>query len=88
MFLYRTPARIIFDVSMQYLAMNPVPTILSFLSPSVESSQLRSKAVYALSGLCKHNAAAVKMLDEFGGWEVLRSALEGENVSFMRGVYR
>jgi hsp70-interacting protein len=58
--------------------MNPIFTILSFLSPSVEASQLRSKAVYALSGLCKHNAAAVQQLNEVGGWDVLIAALEGQ----------
>jgi hsp70-interacting protein len=52
------------------------------MSPSVESSQLRSKAVYALSGLCKHNVTAVKQLEEAGGWEVFRLALEGQSSEF------
>lgn len=62
-----------------YLSMTPIFTILSFMSPTVESS-LRSKAVYALSGLCKHNAAALQQLDQAGGWNVLLSALEGQDV--------
>ena len=34
--------------------------------------------MYALSGLCKHNSAAVKQLGESGGWEALSTALEGQ----------
>jgi len=67
-----------------YLSLSPIPTILSFLTPSVESPQLRSKAVYALSGLCRHNAPAVRQLDESGGWDVLRSALEDSDISVRR----
>jgi len=67
-----------------YLSLGPISTILSFLSPSIESPQLRSKAVYALSGLCKHNAAAVQQLDECGGWDVFRLALEDSNISVRR----
>ena len=55
--------------------------MLSFLSPTVRSAQLRSKAVYALSGLCKHNFRAVKQLGESGGWEALSTALEGRSPS-------
>ncbi|TFY76254.1 hypothetical protein EWM64_g7758 [Hericium alpestre] len=62
-----------------YLELNPLHTLLGFLSPSVHSSQLRSKAVYTLSGLLKHNAAAVSELDRVGGWEAFRKALEGES---------
>ena len=61
----------------QYLALLPMPILLKFLNPSVKSPQLRSKAVYALSGLLKHNAPAVKQLEEAGGWQVLKAALEG-----------
>lgn len=58
-----------------------MPTLLKFLHPSVKSPKLRSKAVYTLSGLLKHNAAAVKQLDEAGGWQVLKAALEGPSYS-------
>lgn len=51
--------------------------MVSFLSPTVQLAQLRSKAVYALSGLCKHNSEAVKQLGESQGWEHLSTALEG-----------
>lgn len=69
-----------------YLTLDPVPLVLSFLSPSVGSAQLRSKAVYALSGLCKHNSRAVKQLSEFGGWEALSLALEDSDISVRRKV--
>lgn len=65
----------------QYLALSPMPTLLGFLHPSVKSPKLRSKAVYALSGLLKLNAAAIKQLDEAGGWQVLKAALEGASFS-------
>ena len=54
-----------------------MPVVVSFLLPTVRSAQLRSKAVYALSGLCKHSSRAVKRLGESGGWEALSTALEG-----------
>ena len=63
----------------QYLSLDPLSVILSFLLPSVKSVQLRSKALYALSGLLKLNATAVSQLDHAGGWDVLRSALEGSS---------
>ncbi|KAF9784498.1 nucleotide exchange factors-like protein [Thelephora terrestris] len=69
-----------------YLALNPVPVVISFLSPSVRSAKLRSKAVYALSGLCKHNSRAVKQLDESGGWEALSAALEDSDITVRRKV--
>ncbi|EIM84238.1 Fes1-domain-containing protein [Stereum hirsutum FP-91666 SS1] len=67
-----------------YLALDPLPTILVFVSPSVRSSQLRSKAVYCLSGLLKHNAKAVDQLEEIGGWEILGAALENSDISVRR----
>ncbi|ETW79995.1 hypothetical protein HETIRDRAFT_246122, partial [Heterobasidion irregulare TC 32-1] len=67
-----------------YLSLDPLSVILSFLLPSVKSVQLRSKAVYALSGLLKLNATAVSQLDHAGGWDVLRSALEDSNISVRR----
>ncbi|KAF9780652.1 nucleotide exchange factors-like protein [Thelephora terrestris] len=69
-----------------YLALKPVPVVISFLSPSVRFPKLRSKAVYALSGLCKHNSRAVKQLDESGGWEALSAALEDSDITVRRKV--
>ena len=43
----------------------------------MHTSQTRSKAVYALSGLLKHNTAAVNGLGDAGGWKVLKYAMEG-----------
>ncbi|THH12431.1 hypothetical protein EW146_g7706 [Bondarzewia mesenterica] len=67
-----------------YLSLNHLSTILSFLSPSVKSSQLRSKAVYTLSGLLKHNATAVSQFGDAGGWEVLCTALEDSDITVRR----
>ncbi|KAH9943906.1 nucleotide exchange factors-like protein [Amylocystis lapponica] len=61
-----------------YLSLSPMPTLLSFLSPSVKSAKIRSKAVYALSGLLKHNATAVGQFQDSDGWLVFKAALDGE----------
>ncbi len=45
-------------------------------------SATRSKAIYALSGLLKHNATAVEDMEDQGGWDVLKAALEGDRSSF------
>lgn len=45
---------------------------------------MRSKAVYALSGLLKHSAAAVRQLRDAGGWEALKASLEGMHWYFTR----
>lgn len=58
--------------------MNPLPVMLSSLSPSSNSPKTRARAMYALSGLLKHNAEAVSQLNATNGWYTLRSALEGE----------
>ncbi|KAH9068074.1 nucleotide exchange factors-like protein [Lactarius deliciosus] len=59
-----------------YLALGPFPTLLDFLSPSSRApAQLRSKAIYALSGLLKHHAAALAPFEAAGGWAALRGAL-------------
>jgi len=67
-----------------YLALSPMPTLLTFLDPSVKSPKLRSKAVYALSALLRHNSTAVKQFDEAGGWQVLKAALEDSDITVRR----
>jgi len=67
-----------------YLSLSPMRTLLSFLSPSVHSAKLRSKAVYALSGILKHSSAAVKQLSEAGGWEAFKFALEDSDIAVRR----
>ncbi|OSD00060.1 hypothetical protein PYCCODRAFT_730518 [Trametes coccinea BRFM310] len=69
-----------------YLALSPLRTLLSFLSPTVRSGKTRSKAVYALSGLLKHNAAAVREMGDAGGWDVLRDALQDSDITVRRKV--
>ncbi|KAI0354249.1 Fes1-domain-containing protein [Trametes cingulata] len=69
-----------------YLALSPLRTLLSFLSPTVRSGKTRAKAVYALSGLLKHNAAAVRQMADAGGWAVLRDALQDSDITVRRKV--
>ncbi|KAI0744577.1 nucleotide exchange factors-like protein [Earliella scabrosa] len=69
-----------------YLAHNPLRALLSFLSPTVRSGKTRSKAVYALSGLLKHNAAAVRQMQEVDGWDALRDALQDSDITVRRKV--
>lgn len=70
-----------------YLKYNPIPTLLSFLTPSPTSTvSARAKAIYTLSGLLKHNSPAVKILSQPGvnGWEKLRDALQDPNIGVRR----
>ncbi|TFK36602.1 armadillo-type protein [Crucibulum laeve] len=70
-----------------YLSYDPLPTLLSFLEPSTSSTvQTRSKAIYALSGVLKHNAPAVEALGQprVNGWVKLRDALADPEISVRR----
>ncbi|KAF8154170.1 nucleotide exchange factor Fes1-domain-containing protein [Crassisporium funariophilum] len=70
-----------------YLSYNPLPTLLSFLNPGALSSvSARAKAVYALSGLLKHNAPAVEALQnpEVDGWTKFRDTLQDPAISVRR----
>ncbi|KAG6335817.1 hypothetical protein ID866_3275 [Astraeus odoratus] len=67
-----------------YLTLDPLPAILSSLSPNSNSAKTRSKAMYALSGLLKHNAQAVRQLSETDGWHTFRSALEDSDIGVRR----
>ncbi|KAJ6625991.1 nucleotide exchange factor Fes1-domain-containing protein [Mycena sp. CBHHK59/15] len=70
-----------------YLSHDPLPVLTSFLLPSPSStSQIRSKVIYTLSGLLKHNAPAVAALSrpEVDGWTRLRKALQDPDLSVRR----
>jgi len=70
-----------------YMALSPLPSILSFLSPSCGASAgTRAKAVYTLSSLLKHNALAINQMAESGGWESLRGALQDSSIAVRRKV--
>ncbi|TRM69061.1 nucleotide exchange factor Fes1-domain-containing protein [Schizophyllum amplum] len=62
-----------------YSKLDPLPALLGYLSPAApnSSAKLRSKVIYTLSGLIKHNAPVVRALgdDEGAGWAALRDAL-------------
>ncbi|KAI9435807.1 nucleotide exchange factors-like protein [Lactarius indigo] len=69
----------------QYLTLEPFPTLLGYLSPSSRApAQLRSKAIYALSGLLKHHAAALAPFEAAGGWAALRGALSDSDIGVRR----
>ncbi|KAH8114825.1 nucleotide exchange factors-like protein [Phellopilus nigrolimitatus] len=63
---------------------SPLSKILERLAPNESSSGTRSKAVYALSGLLKHNARGVKLLEESAGWKVLKTALADPDITVRR----
>lgn len=69
-----------------YMNLSPpaLPTIVGFLNASQSSGQ-RSKAIYALSGLLKHNKKAVDDLDD-GMWDVIKSAVSDSDIAVRRKV--
>lgn len=67
-----------------YLALDPLPTLLHSLSSTSSPAHLRSKAIYALSGLLKHHAAALAPFEAGGGWAALRGALSDSDVGVRR----
>ncbi|KAJ4490419.1 nucleotide exchange factor Fes1-domain-containing protein [Lentinula aciculospora] len=79
-----------------YLKLNPLTTLTSCLAPKSTSTspskQTRSKVIYALSGLLKHNAPALNQLDvkgtegsgESDGWDRLRQALQDPDITVRR----
>lgn len=67
-----------------YLDLDPLPALLKSLSPSFNSAETRSRALYALSGLLKLNAAAVQQMGVVGGWSALRMCLEDSEIRVRR----
>ncbi|KAF7327782.1 Fes1 domain-containing protein [Mycena kentingensis (nom. inval.)] len=70
-----------------YLEHDPLPALTSFLVPSPSApASTRSKAVYTLSGLLKHNALAVAALSrpDVAGWDRLREALHDPDLGVRR----
>jgi hypothetical protein len=70
------------EMHLQYLMLDPLPTLLECLSPSSRApAQLRSKVIFALLGLLKHHAAALAPFEAAGGWAALCGGLSGEPLS-------
>ncbi|KIM82029.1 hypothetical protein PILCRDRAFT_820934 [Piloderma croceum F 1598] len=67
------------------LEITPIPAILSYLGAN-NSSKIRSKAMYALSALLKHNKAAVNVFGAAGGWDVLRTVFSDPLITIRRKV--
>jgi len=68
-----------------YLELKPIPSILTFLQAN-HAPKIRSKAVYALSGLLKHNKKALDSLGAADGWEVLGNALGDSSINVRRKI--
>ncbi|KAG2054609.1 Fes1-domain-containing protein [Suillus hirtellus] len=67
-----------------YFDLDPLPALLKSLSPSSNSAETRSRALYALSGLLKLNAAAVRKMSVADGWSALRMCLEDSEIRVRR----
>ncbi|KAF4574912.1 hsp70 nucleotide exchange factor fes1 [Pleurotus pulmonarius] len=69
-----------------YLSYSPLQALTSFLKPSPASSpQIRSKVIYVLSGLLKHNAISLNALGP-DGWETLKSGLQDPDIAVRRKI--
>ncbi|KAJ9474140.1 Hsp70 nucleotide exchange factor FES1 [Pseudozyma hubeiensis] len=67
---------------MAILDFQPVQSLLELLGSGVE--EVRGKAMYALSGLLKHNPVAMDQFDRLDGWKVLRESLLDPNLGVRR----
>ncbi|KAG1852118.1 hypothetical protein DFJ58DRAFT_885699, partial [Suillus subalutaceus] len=81
-----TALRNIPAAQLAYLHLDPLPTFLKFLSPSSNSPETRSRALCALSGLLKLNAAAVQMIGMVGEWSALRMCLEYSEIHVRKQI--
>jgi hsp70-interacting protein len=61
---------------------SPLPTVVRFVTSS-DSRAIRSKALYALSGLLKHNSKAVEELDD-EMWDGLGAAVTDSEITVRR----
>lgn len=66
-----------------FLALDPLPRLLELLQ-SDPSADIRSKAIYAISGALRHNPPAVVHFSELGGWSALASGLRDPSISLRR----
>lgn len=65
--------------------MDPLPRLLELLQHD-SSSDIRSKAVYTISGLLRHNPPAEERFIELGGWNALASGLRDPSIALRRKV--
>jgi len=67
-----------------FLAENPIPTIIELIAETSTSAQVRSKALYCLSGAVKHNESAMSTFTSNQGWQALNSALQDPDITCRR----
>ena len=60
----------------------PLAPLLELLNST--DTETRSKTMYALSGLLKHNPAAVRQFEDMDGWQRLNGALRDPNITLRR----
>lgn len=68
---------------MAILDFNPLVPLLELLRNS-NDGEVRSKAMYAISGILKHNPKAVDLFGKAQGWGTLKGALLDPNLSLRR----
>ena len=66
-----------------FLKFDPIPKLLDLLQTG-KSSELRSKAMYTLSGSLRHNRAAVERFTALEGWNTLNNALQDPSITLRR----
>ncbi|KAI9264453.1 armadillo-type protein [Sporodiniella umbellata] len=59
--------------------------LLKLLSEDTDS-QVRNKALYAISGFIKHNDEGRQAFEQQGGYKVMRAIMKGEDVNMLRKV--
>ena len=60
-----------------FAAHDPLPLLVSLPTSTSRSHEVRSKALFCLSGLLKHNAEAIARFGELRGWSALAHSLQG-----------
>ncbi|KAG9033995.1 hsp70 nucleotide exchange factor fes1 [Tulasnella sp. JGI-2019a] len=68
-----------------FLSHDPFPRLIGVLSTS-KSAEVRSKAIYCLSGALKHNRDAVLKFSGSGGWAAMKACLADSSLAVRRKV--
>ncbi|KAG8970214.1 hsp70 nucleotide exchange factor fes1 [Tulasnella sp. 419] len=66
------------------LEYEPFHTVLHALTDKKSDSPTRSKAIYVISGLLKHNRLGVQRFESADGWDSLKTALGDSDISVRR----
>lgn len=72
------------DSQNEFLALDPLPSILSQIKSTSRPASVRSKAIYCLSSALKHSAVAMEAFTKHSGWDALCFALEDPDITCRR----